>query len=152
MWITAPSAADPTQAPPGQDIAYLYAIAMPVNPQEGWDAIRDRVTDQIIDQSSEYMEGLKTNEIARRVETSPDLARRLNVLNGCVVHIDTATTRSGLMRPAAGLGGDTLPVAGLFLGGAGSHPGGGVNGLPGRIAAGRVSRFLAQRIGRAALR
>jgi len=89
------------------------------------------------------MDGLKDNEIARRVEASPDLASRLNVLNGCVVHIDTVTTRSGLMRPAAGLGG-ALPVSGLFLGGAGSHPGGGVNGLPGRIAAGRASRFLAQ--------
>jgi phytoene dehydrogenase-like protein len=143
MWITAPSAADPSQAPPDQDIAYLYAIAMPVNPREGWDAIRDRVADQLIDQSSQYMDGLKNNQIARRVEASPDLARRLNVLNGCVVHIDTATTRSGLMRPAAGLGG-ALPVSGLFLGGAGSHPGGGVNGLPGRIAASRASRFLAQ--------
>ena len=144
MWITAPSAADPTQAPPGQDIAYLYAIAMPLNPREGWDSIRDRVADQVIDQSSNYMDGLKTHEIARRVEAAPDLARRLNVLNGCVVHVDTATTRASLMRPAPGLGGDTLPVAGLYLGGAGSHPGGGVNGLPGRIAAARVSRFLSQ--------
>jgi phytoene dehydrogenase-like protein len=64
------------------------------------------------------------------------------VHNGCVVHIDTGATRSGMMRPAYGLGGDTLPVAGLFLGGAGIHPGGGINGLPGRIAAGRVQRFL----------
>jgi phytoene dehydrogenase-like protein len=144
LWITAPSAADPTQAPPGQDIAYLYAIAMPVNPREGWDAIRDRVADQLVDQSIEYVAGLKGNQIARRIEASPDLARRLNVLNGCVVHIDTATTRTGLTRPAIGLGGAALPVAGLFLGGAGSHPGGGVNGLPGRIAAARVSRFLAQ--------
>jgi phytoene dehydrogenase-like protein len=48
------------------------------------------------------------------------------------------------MRPAAGLGSDTLPVAGLFLGGAGTHPGGGINGLPGRIAAGRVNRYLAR--------
>jgi phytoene dehydrogenase-like protein len=144
MWITAPSAADPTQAPPGQDIVYLYAVAMPVNPREGWEVIRDRVAQQIIDQSSDYMDGLKTNEIARRVEAAPDLARRLNVLNGCVVHVDTAMTRSAISRPAPGLGGDTLPVAGLFLGGAGSHPGGGVNGLPGRIAAGRVSRFLSQ--------
>ena len=144
LWITAPSAADPSQAPPGQDIAYLYAISMPVNPRDGWDAIRERVATQLIDWSDEYMQGVKANEIARRVEASPDLAKRLNVLNGCVVHIDTAATRSGLLRPAAGLGGDTLPVAGLFFGGAGSHPGGGVNGLPGRIAAARVSRFLAQ--------
>ena len=43
---------------------------------------------------------------------------------------------------AVGLGGSTLPVAGLFLCGAGSHPGGGVYGLPGRIAASRLKRFL----------
>jgi phytoene dehydrogenase-like protein len=144
LWITAPSAADASQAPPGQDIAYLYAIAMPVNPRDGWDAIRERVATRLIDWSDEYMQGVKANEIARRVEASPDLAKRLNVLNGCVVHVDTAATRSGLLRPAAGLGGDSLPLAGLFLGGAGSHPGGGVNGLPGRIAAARVSRFLAR--------
>lgn len=144
MWITVPSAADPTQAPEGQDIAYLYPVAMPVNPREGWDAIRDRVAQQVIDHSNDYMDGLKKHEIARRVEAAPDLAKRLNVHNGCVVHIDTATTRAALMRPAYGLGGDTLPVAGLFLGGAGSHPGGGVNGLPGKIAASRVQRFLAK--------
>jgi len=144
MWITAPSAVDPTQAPTGQDVAYLYPVAMPVNPREGWDAIRDRVGQQVIDQANEYMEGLATLEIGRRVEAAPDLAKRLNVHNGCVVHVDTSTMRSGAMRPAVGLGGDTLPVKGLFLGGAGIHPGGGVNGLPGRIAAGRVQRYLAK--------
>ena len=142
MWNTLPSAVDPSQAPAGQDIAYLYPVAMPINPSEGWDAIRARVGQQVIDQASQYMDGLKDLEIARRVEASPDLAKRLNVHNGCVVHIDTGATRSGMMRPAYGLGGDTLPVAGLFLGGAGIHPGGGINGLPGRIAAGRVQRFL----------
>ena len=141
-WNTVPSAVDPSQAPAGQDIAYLYPVAMPVNPGAGWDAIRTQVSQQVIDQSSDYMTGLKEFEIARRVEASPDLARRLNVHNGCVVHIDTGATRSGVMRPAYGLGGETLPVAGLFLGGAGIHPGGGINGLPGRIAAGRVRRFL----------
>ena len=43
MWNTLPSAVDPSQAPAGQDIAYLYPVAMPVNPSEGWDAIRARV-------------------------------------------------------------------------------------------------------------
>ncbi len=144
MWITAPSAVDPSQAPAGQDVAYLYPVAMPVNPNQGWDAIRDEVGQRVIDQASEYMTGLKELEIGRRVEASPDLAKRLNVHNGCVVHIDTSTTRSSGMRPAWGLGGDTLPVAGLFFGGAGIHPGGGINGLPGKIAAGRVTRFLAK--------
>ncbi len=142
MWNTLPSAVDPSQAPPGQDVAYLYPVAMPVSPAGGWDPIRAQVGQQVIEHASAYMDGLKEFEIARRVEASPDLAQRLNVHNGCVVHIDTGATRSGMMRPAYGLGGDTLPVAGLFLGGAGIHPGGGINGLPGRIAAGRVQRFL----------
>jgi phytoene dehydrogenase-like protein len=142
MWITAPSAVDPSQAPEGQDVVYLYPVAMPVEPREGWDDIRAQVGQQVINQASEYMDGLKAHEIGRRIEAAPDLAARLNVHRGCVVHIDTSTTRSSLMRPAPGLGGDTLPVAGLFLGGAGIHPGGGINGLPGRIAAGRVKRFL----------
>jgi phytoene dehydrogenase-like protein len=116
---------------------------MPVEPREGWEVLRETVAQQVVDQAANYMDGLKEFEIARRIEAAPDLAARLNVHRGCVVHIDTSTTRSSSMRPAAGLGGDTLPIAGLFLGGAGIHPGGGVNGLPGRIAAGRVKRFLA---------
>lgn len=144
MWITAPSAVDPSQAPTGQDVAYLYPVAMPVNPTEGWDAIRDRVGQQVIEQANAYMEGLTTLEIGRRVEASPDLAKRLNVHNGCVVHIDTSSMRSGQNRPVQGAGGEFLPVAGFYLGGAGIHPGGGVNGLPGRIAASRVKRFLAK--------
>ena len=142
MWITAPSAVDPTQAPPGQDIVYLYPPAMPVLPRAGWDAIRASTADQVIAQASEYMDGLTSNEIGRRIEASPDLAKRLNVHNGCVTHLDTSALRSNTLRPAYGLGGDTLPVAGLYFGGAGIHPGGGVSGMPGRLAASRVKRFL----------
>jgi phytoene dehydrogenase-like protein len=142
MWITAPSAVDATQAPAGQDIVYLYPPAMPVNPRAGWDAIRASTTQQVIDHASEYMDGLKQYEIARRTEASPDLAKRLNVHNGCVTHLDTSTLRSNTLRPAYGLGGDTLPVAGLYFGGAGIHPGGGVNGMPGRLAASRVKQYL----------
>ncbi|GAA7766926.1 dehydrogenase [Cupriavidus sp. SHE] len=146
LTITAPSAVDPSQAPPGQDTVYLYPPAMPVAPREGWDAIRERVTQQVIDQASEYVDGLRTQEIATRMEAAPDFTRRLNTVNGCVVHIDTTSMRSSTLRPAYGLGGKTLPVAGLYLGGAGIHPGGGVNGMPGRIAAQRVQRFLAKTI------
>lgn len=142
MWITAPSAVDPGQAPAGQDVVYLYPPAMPVFPREGWEAIRERTTAQVIEQASLYMDGLKELEIARRVETSADLAKRLNVHNGCVTHLDTSALRSNTLRPAYGLGGDTLPVQGLYFGGAGIHPGGGVNGMPGRLAASRVLHHL----------
>tara|TARA_R110002110_G_C13470525_1_gene720947 strand:+ start:61452 stop:63041 length:1590 start_codon:yes stop_codon:yes gene_type:complete len=142
QWMTAPTAMDPSQAPQGQDVAYLYPVAMPVHPTQGWDSIRDEVAQMLIDQASEYMDGLKELEIARNIDVPEDWEEKYNVHNGCVVHIDTMATRSGGMRPAAGLGGDTLPVEGLYFGGAGMAPGGGVNGLPGRITAARVSRYL----------
>lgn len=142
--MAAPSAVDPSQAPAGQDVLYVYPPVMPVRPNEGWDALRERVADQVIEQISEYVEGVKGQVIGRWIEAAPDFTARLNTVNGCVVHIDTTTMRSSTMRPAHGLGGDTLPVVGLYLGSAGSHPGGGVNGMAGRLAAKRVTRYLAK--------
>lgn len=144
--FAAPSAVDPSQAPSGQDVLYIYPPAMPVNPIEGWDALRERVADQLISQVSEYIEGVNEHTIiGRRLEAAPDFTARLNTVNGCVVHIDTTTLRSSSMRPAHGLGGDTLPVEGLYLGSAGIHPGGGVNGMAGRLAAQRAKRYLGKR-------
>lgn len=140
--IAAPSAIDPSQAPAGQETVYIYPPVMPVHPREGWDTLRDRVAQQVITQAGAYVDGLDTLEIARRFEGPADFSARLNTVDGCVVHIDTSSMRSSTLRPAAGLGGATLPVAGLYLGGAGIHPGGGVNGMPGRIAAHRVLKYL----------
>ena len=142
QWVTIPTAMDPSQAPEGQDVAYIYPIATPMKSSQGWDAIRDEVGQAMIDHASQFMDGLKELEITRQVSVSPDWEERYNVHNGCVVHVDTTATRSGAMRPAAGLGGETLPIEGLFFGGAGMAPGGGVNGLPGRITAARVTRYM----------
>ena len=72
--------------------------------------------------------------IGRVVETPADLARRLRVSNGCYFHVDYAALRSGPLRPMLGVGGYRTPVTGLYLSGAGTHPGGGVSVLPGRLA------------------
>jgi len=139
--VTPLSNSDPTQAPPGQSLAYIYLPAAPVVAREGWPAVRDRVMDSVIAHVSEFYEGFDS-EIGRFVEAPPDRAARLNVTNGCVTHIDFASSRAGSKRPAYGLGGPAPVVPGFFLGGAGIHPGGGVSGLPGRIAAQRVLRHL----------
>jgi phytoene dehydrogenase-like protein len=140
----APNSVDPSQAPPGQDVLYIYPPVMPVSPNEGWDALREQVADQLVEQLAEYVEGIEGHVIGRWIEAAPDFTARLSTVNGCVVHIDTTTMRSSAMRPAYGLGGDTLPVAGLYLGSAGIHPGGGVNGMAGKLAAKRVSSYLAK--------
>jgi phytoene dehydrogenase-like protein len=122
-------------------LAYLYLPSAPVVAQAGWPAIRERTMASILAQVSEFYEGFES-EVGRFVETPPERAKRLNVTNGCVTHIDFAASRSGNKRPAYGFGDAKPIVPGFFLGGAGIHPGGGVSGLPGRIAAGRVERYL----------
>jgi phytoene dehydrogenase-like protein len=138
--VTPLSNSDPTQAPAGQSLAYIYLPAAPVVAREGWDVVRDRLMKSVIAHVGEFYEGFDS-EIGRFVEAPPDRAARLNVTHGCVTHIDFAASRSGSKRPAFGLGGSEPIVPGFFLGGAGIHPGGGVSGLPGKIAASRVLRY-----------
>ena len=140
--LTPLSNSDPSQAPVGGSLAYIYAPAMAVDTREGWDATqKDQVMTSLITQMSEFYDGFE-NEIGRFVETPRDREKRLNVTNGCVTHIDFGALRSGINRPATGFGGPNPPVPGLYIGGAGAHPGGGISGIPGRIAAQRVQRYL----------
>ncbi|MEA3178796.1 MAG: hypothetical protein QOI59_2319 [Gammaproteobacteria bacterium] len=139
--VTPLSNSDPTQAPDGQSLAYLYLPAAPVVARDGWDELKPRVMRSLLAQVGEFYEGFDS-ELGRFVETPSDRAQRLNVTRGCVTHIDFGALRSGNKRPAYGLGGAAPVVPGFFLGGAGIHPGGGVTGLPGRIAAQRVMRYL----------
>jgi phytoene dehydrogenase-like protein len=72
-------------------------------------------------------------------------AERNRVTNGAAMHVDHLLFSQGPLRPAMGLAGTSLPVKGLVLGGAGTHPGGGVSGIPGRRAA--VNVLASQRGG-----
>ena len=65
----------------------------------------------------------------------PDIEERFNAPAGNVYHVDPLITRFGPMKPAPGLGAYRLPIDGLYLSGAGTHPVGGVCGLPGKLAA-----------------
>lgn len=141
--VTPLSNIDPSQAPAGQSMAYIYLAASAVKLRDGaWtQAHKDASMKAIIAQLSEYYEGFES-EVGRFVESPIDRQERLNISNGCVTHIDFAASRSGLKRPAYGLGGPKPVVPGFFLGGAGTHPGGGVTGLPGKIAARRIEKYL----------
>lgn len=140
--VTPLSNIDPTQAPDGCSIAYLYLPAMAVDAREGWSPeLKERTMKSIIAQVSQYYDGFE-HEVGRFVETPRDREQRLKASNGCVTHVDFGALRSGAHRPATGFGGPKPAVPGLFLGGAGSHPGGGVSGIAGRIAADRTIRYL----------
>jgi phytoene dehydrogenase-like protein len=133
------SATDPTQAPDGQDNLYLYAPT-PTRPQPDWATVQPAAEKELLASADRVINGVCELEIGRFVETPADLAIRLGAENGCIYHVDQTVTRLGPLRPGWGWGKHTTSVTGLALSGAGTHPGGGVSGIPGRLAAHAVLR------------
>jgi phytoene dehydrogenase-like protein len=134
-----PTGPDPSQAPAGQDVIYLWAGWAPRRPPGGWTPEYGAAAGQaMVDQAARYIDGFSDLEIGRFVEPWPVLQERTRVPNGNPYYVDLLFQRNGPLRPALGLGGYTTPVEGLFLSGGGTHPGPSVSGAPGQIAAAKV--------------
>ncbi|MNS42527.1 Phytoene desaturase (neurosporene-forming) [compost metagenome] len=133
---------DSSMAPEGQGVAYIYLPVFPVDVNEGWATAKPAAAEAIIARAANYYEGFDA-ELGRWFETCPDREARASLTRGCVTHVDFSAQRTGAKRPAYGLGGPAPLAPGLFLGGAGIHPGGGVSGGPGRLVAKRVLDYLA---------
>jgi phytoene dehydrogenase-like protein len=130
-----PTALDPSQAPEGKDTFWYWSGITPAHPREPWEDVRDKIGDRALNAAADYFEGLDSMTIERRVFNIPDLETRFNVPGGNVYHVDPALMRMGPLRPASGFGGYETPVPGLFLSGAGTHPTGGISGIPGKQSA-----------------
>lgn len=130
-----PSRLDPSQAPAGQDTFWLWSGIFPRNPEIEWAVMRDKIGDRVINECSQYYQGLESLEIGRRVFSAPELEERFNVPDGNVYHVEPVGVRFGALRPAQGFGAYETPVPGLWITGAGTHPTGGISGLPGKNAA-----------------
>ncbi len=141
LWAAVTSAADPSQAPAGQDSLYVYIAATPVVATGGWPRLQPLAEKQVHAKLGQFFDGLDS-ELGRWFETPDELSARLGVRNGNVFHVDLNLTRVGPMRPAWGLAGGRTPVRGLILGSAGSAPGPGVFGAPGQLAARRADAYL----------
>jgi phytoene dehydrogenase-like protein len=136
--LCVPSALDPSLAPPGRHVLTLGVRSQPYSlAGSSWDEQRERAADRIIDELATMVPNLPGSVIARQVLTPLDLERVLALTGGHHLHGDMAPDQLGPLRPAPGLGYRT-PVAGLYLCGAGTHPGGGVTGANGRNCAIRV--------------
>lgn len=134
VYMAVLSAADRTIAPEGGDVLYLHSN-VPADPVGGWTPeTKQAYTDQILASAHRFMGGLET-EIGRIVHTPKDIEDRFSAPKGAYFHVDMGPMRLGVNRPARGLGGYKTPVRGLYLAGAGAHPGGTVNGWCGRLSA-----------------
>ena len=142
LWPVITTAADPSQGPEGQDSLYIYSAVAPLSPIGGWDNCLQEAGQTIIDTAAEYYEGLNTLEIGRCVLSNEDIGRQANVSAGNITHVDMTLGRTGPLRPAIGLSDYKTPIDGLFISGAGTHPGGGITGGPGYVSAKRLLKSI----------
>jgi phytoene dehydrogenase-like protein len=139
-WLeaTIPSLTDSTLAPPGQHVMSVYAQWMPYSLRaRQWDRERDGLGDLVVRTLERYAPGLSRAIVAREVFTPLDLEREFGLTGGHIFHGEHAIDQLYAMRPVLGWAQHATPVRGLYLCGAGTHPGGGITGRPGANA-GRV--------------
>jgi len=138
-----PTVHDPTLAPDGRHIVTIDVNSQPYNLAEGqgnWDDIRERVADRAIEHLGNYFPNLPGSILHRQVLSPLDLERLLGITGGHALHGDMRSDQLFSMRPVPGHGDYRTPVRGLYLCGAGTHPGGGVTGANGRNCAHEVLR------------
>jgi phytoene dehydrogenase-like protein len=143
--IVIPSLLDPSMAPPGRHVMSIFAQYAPYHLNGGWsDARREAFGDAVIDTLAEYAPNLRGAILHRQVITPADIERTVGLTEGNIFQGELSLQQLFFLRPAPGWSQHATPVAGLYLGGAGAHPGGGVMGAPGRNAALAILRKVAQ--------
>jgi phytoene dehydrogenase-like protein len=141
--LTIPSALDPGLAPPGRHVASLFVQYVPFEPAGScWDAQRERFADRVLALVDEVAPGFSESVLHREVLAPPDLERVFGLTGGNIFHGAMSLDRLLFMRPIPGWRPYRTPIEGLYLCGAGTHPGGGVMGACGRNAAREILRDL----------
>ncbi len=138
MEITLPSLTDPSLAPDGACMLSAVVQYAPYALREGWETGKPKFLAAIMAQLEAYTPGI--GKLVRHAEllTPADIETRYRMPGGHWHHGELQADQMLVSRPVVGWSGYDTPVDGLFLAGAGSHPGGGVSGLPGLNAARRV--------------
>src|SRR5262249_52128800 len=144
-WIelTIPSLSDPSLAPAGRHVVSAYVQFAPYHLRRtDWDAERDRLGNTVTSTIASYAPGFDQTIVAREVITPLDLERTYGLSGGHIFHGELALDQFYAARPLLGWARYATPVDNLFLCGSGTHPGTGLNGLSGRIAAAEILKSL----------
>ncbi len=138
MEIVLPSAFEDGLAPAGRHVLSAVVQFAPSAPEGGWEAHRGAFLDRILATLEAYAPGIGGLVAAAELVTPADLESRYGMVGGNWHHGELAVERMLFLRPAIGTAQYATPVPGLWLAGAGCHPGGGVSGAAGWNAAGRI--------------
>jgi phytoene dehydrogenase-like protein len=142
--ILIPSTLDDSLAPKGAHVASLFCQHVaPKLPDGGsWDHHREHVANVMIDTVETFAPGFRASVVGRQVFSPLDLERTFGLPNGDIFHGALTLDQLFSARPMLGHADYRMPLPGLYLCGAGAHPGGGVTGAPGHNAARAVIRDL----------
>lgn len=138
-----PSFTDPSLTQPGYHTASIWIYPAPARLREGtWDEAREGVAERLIDQITAYAPNFRGSIRDYRLRTPLDLERENGLTDGCIWHVQHAGEHLFWNRPLPELAAYRAPLKGLYLCGAGQHPGGEVSGIPGHNAAQEILKDM----------
>ncbi len=144
-----PSTLDATLAPPGRHVASLFVqhVAPKLPDGRSWrdPAEKERFADLVIETVNRYAPNFRDSVLARQVLSPLDLEERFGLIDGDIFHGQLGLDQMFSTRPILGAANYRMPLPGLYLCGAGAHPGGGVTGAPGHNAAREILHDLRRR-------
>ena len=132
-----PSTLDASLAPEGAHVASLFCqqVAPTLPDGRSWDDARDEVADLMIATVDAQAPGFAASVVARQIQSPLDLERTFGLIGGDIFHGSLGLDQMFSARPVLGHADYRAPIAGLYMCGSGTHPGGGVTGAPGHNAA-----------------
>ena len=142
-----PSTLDDSLAPAGQHVASLFCqhVAPHAAGRAAWDQHRETVADLMIDTVNQYAPNFRQAVLGRQIMSPLDLERTFGLVDGDIMHGILSLDQLFSARPMLGYGNYRGPFGGLYMCGAGTHPGGGVTGAPGHNAAREIIARLPPR-------
>jgi phytoene dehydrogenase-like protein len=131
-----PSLTDPSVAPPGKHILSCFVQYAPYKLASGtWDEQREAFGNTVIDTISQFAPNLKNLIIGKQFITPLDIERQTGLTEGNIFQGELSLEQLFFLRPAAGWARYRTPIKKLYMCGSATHPGGGIMGAPGRLAA-----------------
>ncbi len=139
-----PSLTDPSVAPPGKHVMSCFVQYAPykLRPSLNWDDQKEAFGNNVIDTITEYAPNLKNIILHKQVLTPLDLEREFGLTEGNIFQGELSLEQLFFLRPVPGWAQFRTPIKNLYMCGSATHPGGGIMGAPGRLAAREILKHF----------
>ena len=144
-----PTLVDPGMAPPGKHVISCFVQYAPyrLDPSLGtWDDNREAFGDTVIDRIAEFAPNIRDIIVGRQVLTPLDIERTMGLTEGNIFQGELSLEQLFFNRPVPGYARFRTPIRDLWLSGSSTHPGGGLMGANGRLAALEVLKARGRRV------